>query len=156
MLSLLHRPSNLQLYFLLDRKDSLEVNIILTSIKQVLDSNLFKVIFPVILTNNCSEFSDPLSLETGLDSGEKLTNIYFCTLRRSDQKGKCEKRNVHFREGVNVISMNPLFKNDINYVSNMVNNYPREQLQYNTPLAISSLTLNKRMFGNGTINWTQS
>ncbi|MEG0553850.1 MAG: IS30 family transposase [Carnobacterium sp.] len=147
VLSLLHRPSNLQLYFLLERKDSLEVSKIFTVFKQVLGYDLFKETFPIILTDNGSEFSDPLSLETDCDTGEKLIHVYFCDPRRSDQKGKCEKSHVHFRECVpKGISMNPLSKKDINFISNMVNNYPRKQFNYNTPLTIASLTLNKKVF----------
>lgn len=56
--------------------------------------------FPVIITNNGSEFNDPLSLETDAYTGEKLVSIYYCKPRRSDQKGKCEKIHEHFRECV--------------------------------------------------------
>lgn len=40
--------------------------------------------------------------------------------------------------------MNALTQKDINYVSNMVNNYPRRSLNYNLPIDIAALSLNEK------------
>jgi len=42
--------------------------------------------------------------------------------------------------------MEPLSKHDINHVSNMVNNYPRQMFNYHSPLEIASLLLNEKVF----------
>lgn len=98
LLTLLYRPSNLQLIFLLKSKTMYEVNNVFTKIKEFLGVALFKDIFPIILTDNGAAFHDPLSLETSLVTGEQLIHIYFCEPRRSDQKGKCEKNHEHIRD----------------------------------------------------------
>ncbi len=146
VLSLLHTRSNLQLYYLLKEKSMLAVQRAFEIIKDVLGPELFSMTFPIILTDNGSEFHDPLSLETDASTGEKLISIYYCKARRSDQKGKCEKNHEHFRECVpKGKSMNALTQKDINYVSNMVNNYPRRSLNYNSPIDIATLSLNEKV-----------
>lgn len=146
-LSLLFRPTNLQLYFLLDSKTMSEVNRVFDGIKRTIGPEMFKQYFEVILTDNGSEFYDPLSIETDPDTGEKLISIYYCKARHSEQKGKAEKNHEHFRELVpKGKSMNDMTKKDMRYVSNMVNNYPRKKFQYQTPLELSKPFLNEMVF----------
>jgi len=155
-LSLHHRRSNLQLYFLLPHKTMYEVNHLFETIKGFLGIGLFKRSFPIILTDNGTEFHDPLSLETDPQTGEQLINIYFCHPRSSNEKGKCEKNHEHFRECVpKGVSMNPLTKRDINYVSLMVNNYPRAMFNYHSPLEIASLSLNPKVLELNRLHLTQ-
>lgn len=147
ILTLLHRKSNLQLYFLLETHTSVQVNKIFDAIKRVLGPVLFKETFPIILTDNGVEFMEPHFIETDPSTGEQLCNVYYCDPRRSDQKGKCEKNHEHFREMIpKGRSMNSLTKKEINYVSNMVNNYPRKSLQYNSPYQVSKMFLDEKVF----------
>ena len=146
ILSLLHRKSNLQLYFLLNNKTMLEVNRTFDAIKFYLGTSLFRETFTIILTDNGSEFHDPLSIETDPQTGEKLIDVYYARPRRSDDKGKCEKNHEHFRECVpKGASMDSLSKKDVNYVSNMVNNYPRRKFNYNSPYELALLFLNEKV-----------
>ncbi|BET22637.1 IS30 family transposase [Solobacterium moorei] len=146
VLSLLHRRSNLQLYFLLRHKNMFEVTYLFDTIKSFLGIDLFKDTFTIILTDNGTEFHDPLSLETDPETGEKLISIYFARPRRSDDKGKCEKNHEHFREKIpKGCSMNSLTKYDINFVSNQVNNYVRRKLNYQSPYSIAKLVLNEKV-----------
>lgn len=147
VLSLLHRKSNLQLFFLLNHKHALEVNKIFDLIKAKLGPQLFKELLTIILTDNGSEFHDPLSIEIDPNTGEKLSSVFFCEPRRSDQKAKCEKNHEHFREMVpKGKSMNALSQHQINYVSNMVNNYPRRLFNFHSPLEVASTMLNDEVF----------
>lgn len=148
LLTLLHRRSNLQLYFLLNHKNTIEVNKVFDEIKRKLGSELFRLSFPIILTDNGSEFSDPVTLETDNMTGEKLTSIYYCKPRRSDQKAKCEKNHEHLRELLpKSKSFNSLSRKDINYVSLMVNNYSRRMFNYHSPLEMAMMSLNKKVLG---------
>ena len=114
--------------------------------KTYLGSDLFRQTFEIILTDNGSEFHDPISLETDPNSGEKLCSIFFCKPRHSYQKGKCEKNHEHFREIIpKGTSMDPLSRNDIRYISNMVNNYPRKELGYNSPYQLAAQLLPKKV-----------
>lgn len=146
-LSLLYTRTNLQLYFLLDSKTSSEVTRVFAGILSFLGPELFKQTFAIIKTDNGIEFDDPLTLETDPYTGEQLINIYYCQPRRSDQKGKCEKNHEHFRECVPPgLSMNPMTRNDMRYVSRMVNNYPRRLLNYCSPLQASIPFLDEKVF----------
>ena len=141
-LSLLHRKSNLQLYFLINHREMLEVNKVFDAIKSVLAPELFKETFTIILTDKGSEFFDPLSIETDPNTGEKLISVYYCEPRRSDEKGKCEKNHEHFRELVpKGSSINSFTKHDMNHISNMVNNYARKMFQYHSPFEVASTML---------------
>ena len=123
-----------------------EVTYLFDTIKSFLGIDLFKDTFTIILTDNGTEFHDPLSLETDPETGEKLISIYFARPRRSDDKGKCEKNHGHFREKVpKGCSMNSLTKYDINFVSNQVNNYVRRKLNYQSPYSIAKLVLNEKV-----------
>ena len=146
VLSLLHTRTNLQLYFLI-RSISQECVIqVFDDIKRALGDDCFKETFESILTDNGSEFKDPLMIESSMSTGEKLTNVFFCEARRSDQKAKCEKNHVHFRECVpKGISMNPLDFKKLCFVSNQVNNYTRKSLGFNSPYKIASDILNKKV-----------
>jgi IS30 family transposase len=146
VLSLLHRKTNLQLYFLLESCTMLEVQRVFDGIKEFLGSELFSQVFSVILTDNGAEFHDPINLETDPDTGDKLISIYFCRPRRSDDKGKCEKNHEHFREIIpKGTSMEGFSRNDIRYTSNMVNNYPRKELGYNSPYQLAEHLLPKKV-----------
>ena len=145
-LSLLHRKSNLQLYFLLNECTMLEVQRVFDGMKTYLGSDLFRQTFEIILTDNGSEFHDPISLETDPNSGEKLCSIFFCRPRHSDQKGKCEKNHEHFREIIpKGFSMDGLTSKDMQYISGMVNNYPRKELGYKSPYQLSHSFLPKKV-----------
>ena len=156
VLSLLHRRSNLQLYFLLRNKNMFEVTYLFDTIKSVLGIELFRETFTIILTDNGTKFHDPLSLETDPETGEKLISIYFARPRRSDDKGKCEKNYEHFREKIpKGFSMNRLTKHDINFVSNQVNNYVRRKLNYQSPYIIAKLVLNEKVLELNRLHSTQ-
>ena len=145
--SLHHRASNFQFYFLIQSRTCLEINKVFDYIKKQLGCELFTKTFPIILTDNGSEFHDPLAIETDPVTGEKLCEVYFCHPRRSEEKGKCEKNHEHFREIIpKGLSMNPLSDKDVNYVSNMVNNYPRPMLSFHSPYEVASLFFEKKVF----------
>lgn len=146
VLTLLYTKTNLQLYFLMDHCDSVHVNKVFDRIKNVLGAELFKDTFTVILTDNGQEFHEPLLIETDPQTGDRLINVYFCNPRHSEEKAKCEKNHEHFRDLVpKGKSMNTLSQHDMNYVSNMINNYPRKSLGYKTPLELSEMFLNKKV-----------
>lgn len=147
VLSLLHNKSNLQLYFKLESKTIEEVIKTFERIKEQMGVIVFSKIFDVILTDNGSEFKDPLSIEIDKRAEEKLISIYYCQARRSDQKGKCEKNHEHFREMIpKGISFNNYEVEDINHISLMVNNYPRPMFNFKTPIEVADILLDKKAF----------
>lgn len=146
ILSLLFTKTNLQLFFKLRSNCSEEVDRVFQNIKSHLGTDIFKQTFEGILTDNGIEFRDPLAIEIDSETGEKLTSIFYCEPRRSDQKGKCEKNHEHFREFIpKGVSFNNYSKFDIHKISNNINNYPRKSLGYNSPYDCTSLLLNKKV-----------
>ena len=84
------------LAYLLDSKDLASTVGILDYLEDILGKELFKCMFPVILTDNGMEFSDPDLFEFSQD-GIRRTNLFYCDPRRSEQKGGIEKNHEYIR-----------------------------------------------------------
>ena len=65
------------------------VFMIFESLYSRLGSTLFKEIFPLLLTDNGNEFSDPISIEMGVRN-ELRTRIFYCNPLAPYQKGATE------------------------------------------------------------------
>lgn len=96
LLTLLFPVSKLQIAVKMEEKTRLCAALALRGVEMKIGSERFARLFQVILTDRGSEFSDPDALETGI-SGEKISSIYFCDPRRSDQKGSCERNHSELR-----------------------------------------------------------
>ena len=59
-------------------------------LEELLSTDLFQRLFPVILTDNGGEFKDADGLEVN-EFGEIRTNIFYCDPMRSWQKGPASK-----------------------------------------------------------------
>jgi IS30 family transposase len=135
LLTLLHRESNLQMYFRLESCSQTEVSRVFDLIKYHLGEESFSKSFELILTDNGVEFQDRIKLSYDTFGQRELIKIFYCDPRRSDQKGKCEKNHEQFREIVpKGLDLKSYSTNDINYVSNQINNYPRRIFNYRTPI----------------------
>lgn len=147
VLSLLFTKTNLQLYFKISAICIEEVSRIFDGIRKHLGNDLFKETFGCILTDRGKENRDPVSIETDPESGEVLTRVFYCDAQRSEQKGKCEKNHEHFREMIpKGRDMDRFGQKTIDHVSLQVNNYPRESLNYHSPLSCTVNLLNKKVF----------
>jgi IS30 family transposase len=58
---------------------------------------LFRKLFPVIITDNGSEFSNPAALEASLRDGERRTNIFYCKPMAAWQKPNVENNHRNLR-----------------------------------------------------------
>ena len=83
--------------FLRDRNDARSVKEIFDRLTEQLGVATFRELFPVILTDNGSEFSDPVSLETDPVTGEQRTRIFYCHPNSSFEKGAAEKNHTLMR-----------------------------------------------------------
>lgn len=84
------------LAFLLDQKDQQSAAATLDHLEKTLGKELFRILFPVILTDNGVEFADPDLFEYSKD-GSRRTELYYCDPRRSDQKGGIERNHEYIR-----------------------------------------------------------
>lgn len=145
LLTMLFRNSKLMLAFLLNDKTSNSVLKIFNWLESILGNDLFEKTFPVILTDNGSEFSNPLSLEFN-DEGIGRTRIFFCNPGASYQKGAIEKNHEFIRYIIpKGTSMDNLTQNDIDLMINHINSLTRPSLNNATPYDLAQILLDNNV-----------
>lgn len=140
IMTLLFRKTNFMLAFKLKDHTADSIIEVFDYIKSELGAEIFKKSFPKILTDRGSEFSNPLDIEIDLETGEKLTSVYFCDSRQSQQKGKIEKNHEELRKICpKGFDFNTISQDKLNLALNHINNYPRKLLNYKSPYELFSL-----------------
>ena len=143
LLTFLFRNSKLMLAFLMKDKSADTVIKVFDYLESILGNNLFEKTFPVILTDNGTEFSNPLRLEFNQE-GIGRTRIFFCNPGASYQKGALEKNHEFIRYVIpKGTPMDDLTQKDIEKMINHINSITRKSLNGNTPLDLASLLLDK-------------
>ena len=143
LLTLLFRQSRLMLAFLLKNKTQDEVLKVFRLMEDVIGTMAFKQTFPLLLTDNGSEFINPELIENGIDSIIRTT-VYYCDPRASYQKGSLEKNHEFIRyflpQGT---SFDMLTQTDITRMINHINSTARDGLNGHNPLKLASLLLSQ-------------
>jgi len=133
LLTLLFRDCGLMLAFLRDRNDSQSVIDAFALLWDLAGPDLFRRLFPVLLTDNGSEFSNPAALESAPD-GAPRSRLFYCDPCASWQKGRVERNHEFLRlvlpKGT---SFDALAQADINTVLSHVNSYTRPALGDKAP-----------------------
>jgi len=94
----------------------------------------FCAIFPVILTDNGSEFSNPAAIETAPD-GTQRTRVFYCDPHASWQKPNVERCHEMYRRVLpSGCSFDDLTQDDMALVGSHVNSYARHALGDKTPI----------------------
>ena len=121
------------LAFLRDYNDSRSVTNVFKSLWNILGPDNFREIFPLILTDNGSEFSNPAAIEKD-PSGKKRSAVYYCDPQASWQKGSIERNHEFIRcflpKGS---SFDDLTQDDISLMMAHINSYCRESLNNKSP-----------------------
>lgn len=139
LLTLLFRNSTIMLAFLLDEKTQKCVGETLNSLSESLGTETFQKLFPVILTDNGSEFLNTGELECDI-WGEIKTRIYYCDPNCSWQKGMIEKNHEYIRYIVpKGQSFDGFTQVDITLMMNHINSTARDSLNGCTPFQLSQL-----------------
>ena len=121
------------LAFIRDRNTSQSVIDKFNILYELLGIARFKTLFPVILTDNGSEFSNPSALEFDAD-GNRRTNIFYCDPHASFQKPNVELNHEFIRRILpKGKSFNDLTQIDIDLVMSHINSYSREKLSDRSP-----------------------
>ena len=145
------------LAFLREHNDAQSVINTFNSIEDELKIDLFKKLFPVILTDNGSEFSNPLEIEFSRKTGERRTQIFYCEPGRPDQKGSCEVNHEMIRRILpKGTSFDDLTQEDINKMMSHINSYKRKKLNNCSPLQLFRIMYGKdiaKQFGIIEINF---
>ena len=128
LLTLFFRNCNLMLAFLRDANTARSVKEIFDSLYSILGYNTYRQLFPVILTDRGSEFSDPTSIECD-ENGEVRSRLFYCNPQRADQKGGCEVTHEFIRRILpKGSSFNDLSQEDILRMMSHINSYTRKKL----------------------------
>lgn len=129
--------SSLMLAFLRDANTSQSVIDIINGLDQVLGEELFSKLFPYILTDNGSEFSNPKAIEyRELKNCRTLrrTSVYYCDAGCPYQKGACEVNHELIRRIIpKETSMDDLTQEDVFLMMNHINSYKRKKLNNRSP-----------------------
>lgn len=126
----LHYPGlQMQLAFYLAEHTAFNVVMKLDAIEQLLGYDLFCEAFPVILTDNGSEFADVKNIERSVFNPKfKRTNLFFCEPNRSDEKASCENNHRLIREVIpKGTSLKPYTQEDVSLLMNNINSYCRKR-----------------------------
>lgn len=133
LLTLHFTTFKMQLAFIMNEQTSANVVTVLDMIEETLGTELFKMLFPCILTDNGHEFSDIAGMERSITGG-KRTQIFFCEPNRSDEKGHCENNHKYIRYIIpKGTSLEPYSQADISLVMNHVNSFTRKSLFGRSP-----------------------
>ena len=132
--------TNLMLAFVRERNDSASVTEAFNWIEDAVGSSLFYRLFPVILTDNGSEFSNPRAIEEDPHDGNILrTLVFYCHAGASFEKGACEVNHGFIRrvspKGADI----PLSQPKISLMMSHINSYAREGLNGRSPYDLFSL-----------------
>lgn len=143
LLTFLFRNSRLMLAFLLYEKTQKEVLRVFNMLEYELGNELFEKTFPIILTDNGTEFGNPLSLEFNPE-GIGRTRIFYCDPRASYQKGMIEKNHEFIRYVLpKGTPFERLLQTDINLMINHINSLGRESLNWSSPYDVAKLLMGK-------------
>ncbi|HBH48372.1 MAG TPA: IS30 family transposase, partial [Bacteroidales bacterium] len=117
-----------------ETNDSESVLVVFDMLNELLGIDTFKKLFPVLLGDNGSEFSNPKAIEYNRKSGEKRTDLFYCDPYASYQKGSAEKNHEEIRKVLpKGTSFDNLKQNGINIMMNHINSYSRPVLNDKTP-----------------------
>jgi len=98
-------------------------------LEEMLTPEVFRKMFPVLLTDNGSEFTNPLALEASPRTGERRTAIFYCNPYSSWQKGHVENNHTNLRKIIpKGRSLAEFTQDDINVVLSHVNSFCRKGL----------------------------
>lgn len=128
ILTLHWQALRMQIGIVLDRQNSACVVNALDDIESLIGTELFKEAFPIILTDNGSEFDDVFGMERSVfDPKMSRTKVFFCEPNKPNDKGACEKNHRHVREIIpKGTSIENLTQVEVNLMFNNINSYRRK------------------------------
>ncbi len=145
LLTLLFRSCSFMLIILLPDCTQSSVIKAINDLTATLGIRMFKKYFPVILTDNGSEFKDPWSIEK-TESGTHRTYVFYCDPYVSNQKGRLEKNHEYIRYVIpKGRSMYRYTQEDINLLASHINSTARDSLNGASPFDLAELLLDKRI-----------
>ena len=110
---------------------------------------MFKKVFEVILTDNGSEFFNPISIEVDKETGEIISHIFYCDSGASWQKGAIEKNHEYIRYVLpKGSSFDNLTQEKTNILMSNINSTSRDILNGKTPYEAMLMVLDEQTIEN--------
>jgi len=133
LLTLMFPSCDFMLAFIRDRNTSQSVIDKFDYMHTLLGDKKFKKLFPVLLGDNGSEFSNPKKIEFDA-KGKRRTSVYYCDPYASYQKPNVESNHVFIRRILpKGTSFDNLTQADINLMMSHINSYSREIMNDKSP-----------------------
>lgn len=86
------------------------------------------------MTDNGTEFYDPLKIEMDYNSGNKTCNLFYCKPYSSFQKPNIERNHEYIRRVLpKGVSFNNLSVKEVQKLETIINNIPRDKYNGKTP-----------------------
>lgn len=124
------------LAFIRDANTSQSVIDIFNQLYTELQPDVFRRLFPVLLGDNGSEFSNPSAIEND-SQGQQRTHVFYCDPQASYQKGAAENNHTFIRRIVpKRTTLDNFTQQDITLMMNHINSYGRSNLGDKTPYEI--------------------
>jgi len=137
-LTFMFKSCDFMLAFIRDRNTSQSVIDVFNWIQSQVGGTTFRAMFPVLLTDNGSEFSNPAALELDEDRLPR-TKIFYCDPCASYQKPNVELNHEFIRRILPAgKSFDALTQADVNFMMSHINSYTREKLNDKSPLELFS------------------
>ena len=141
LLTFMFRNCSLMLAFIIESCSQAAVKEVIDKLYGVLGHDVFKRSFPVILTDNGSEFKNPEDLELD-EMGNQRTKIFYCNPMASYQKPHVEKNHEYIRYIIpKGKSFNDRTQKDITLMMNHINSAARASLNGSTPFKLAQMLL---------------
>lgn len=135
--------TEMMLAFLREHNDSRSVIDIFDFLYEVLGTDLFQKLFPVCLTDNGSEFSNPSAIEKD-SNGNLRTRIFYCNPSAPYQKGSAERNHEFIRYFIPKGTDLALYtQDDICLMMDHINSYGRKSLGDKSPYEMFSFLYGK-------------
>ena len=145
-LTLLIRQSKFMLVYLMENKTMECVEKAFKEIKEKVGKELFKKVFEVILTDNGSEFFNPMSIEKDEETQEIVSHVFYCDPGASWQKGAIEKNHEYIRYVLpKGSSFDELTQEKVNILMSNINSTSRDTLNGKTPYDATLLIVDEEI-----------
>lgn len=145
LLTLLFRSCSFMLVILLPRCTQECVINAINCLTDTIGLRTFRKYFPVILTDNGSEFKNPYDIEKTKD-GKHRTYVFYCDPYVSNQKGRLEKNHEFIRYVIpKGRSMYKYNQDDINLMTSHINSLSRDSLNGARPFDLAEILLDKKI-----------
>lgn len=143
LLTLHFTSSAFMLAFLRDYNDSASVIHIFNDLYERLGYNTFHKLFPLILTDNGSEFSNPSAIEFD-EYGNRRTRIFYCDPSAPYQKGACEVNHEFIRRiAPKGKSFDAWSQHTVDKMMSHINSYNRNALYDKSPIDLFTSMFDK-------------